>query len=561
VIGLVAATRRGEGLAAHLAAAWPHDARLYPGRCASQIPRAWGECDGLALFMAAGAAVRLIAPLLSDKARDPGVVCIDDAARFAIALAGGHEGGANALAVRVGEALGAKAIVTTASDALGYPALDALGADIGFRIDSTSQLAAVGAALVGGERVSWYSDLQWPLPALPANVVRTGQPEAPCLVVSDRICDVPAPAVIYRPASLVLGVGCSRGAFAEAILALVDATLAEGQLSPLSVRKLATVDVKADEAGLIEAASRRGWSMTLYPADTLAEVQVPNPSQAVRVAVGTPSVAEASVVASGASIVVSKRTSEQVTVAVGRVPPRGGLYVVGTGPGDLSLIPAMTRDALARCAVVVGLDRYVDQIAPLLRPGCVVISSRIGDEIARAETAVAEATAGAAVALVSGGDVGVYAMASPALALAPAGVDVVSVPGITAASAAASLLGSPLGHDHCSISLSDLLTPWEVIERRIAAAAAADFVIAFYNPKSRARDWQLDEARRILLGYRKGSTPVGVVTDAFRAGQAVDVTSLEGLDVERVGMTSILLIGNSQTELCYGRMVTPRGYA
>jgi cobalt-precorrin 5A hydrolase/precorrin-3B C17-methyltransferase len=456
--------------------------------------------------------------------------------------------------------LGAEPVVTTASDALGYPALDSLGAGIGFRIDPASEVAAVGAALVGGERVTWTSDQRWPLPALPANVVRTGYPEAPCLVVTDRICDVPAPALIYRPASLVVGVGCSRGASAEAILALVDATLVDAQLSPLSVREVATVDLKRDEAGLVEAASRRAWPTAFYPAGELAEIRAPNPSEAVRAAVGTPSVAEAAVIASGASIVVSKRRSGQVTVAVGRVPPRGRLSLVGTGPGDPSLIPAMSREALAGCEVVVGLDRYVDQIRALLRPGCVVIPSSIGDEIARAEKAVAEAKAGAAVALVSGGDAGVYAMASPALALAPADIDVVAIPGITAATAAASLLGAPLGHDHASISLSDLLTPWQVIRGRIVAAAAADFVIVFYNPRSRGRDWQLEHARGILLDYRKASTPVGVVTNAFRHGQVVDITSLDALDVERVGMGSIVVVGNSQTELICGRMVTPRGY-
>lgn len=559
MIGLVAATRRGEALAAHLAGAWP-DACVYPGRCAVEIPRAWGQCDGLALFMAAGAAVRLIAPLLSDKAQDPAVVCIDDAAAFAIALSGGHAGGANALAVRVGEALGAQPVVTTASDTLGYPSLDCLGAGIGFRVDPGSDLAAVGAALIGGDRVTFSTDLRWPLPALPANVVPAARPEPPCLVVTDRICDVARPAVIYRPPSLVLGVGCSRGASAGEILALVDATLAGAHLSALSVTRLGSVDAKRDEAGLIEAAALRGWPVMFHPAAGLAGIPVPNPSEAARRAVGTPSVAEAAAMASGGTLVVPKATSARVTVAVGRVAPRGRLHLVGTGPGSPSLIPPMAREALASCEVVVGLDRYVDQVRPLLRPGCVVLASGIGDEMDRARTAVAQAGAGAAVALVSGGDAGIYAMASPALGIAGAGIDVVSVPGITAANAAAALLGAPLGHDHACISLSDLLTPWEVIRGRIAAAAAADFVVVFYNPKSRSRDWQIEQAQRLLLEYRRESTPVGVVTDAFRPGQAVIVTTLGNLDAAAVGMTSTVVVGNTQTQLVCGRMVTPRGY-
>ena len=164
------------------------------------------------------------------------------------------------------------------------------------------------------------------------------------------------------------------------------------------------------------------------------------------------------------------------------------------------------------------------------------------------------------MALVSGGDVGVYAMASPSLELADDDVDVTVVPGITAAQAAASLLGSPLGHDHCSISLSDLLTPWEVIRERVRAAAEADFVISLYNPRSKSRNWQLGKAREILLEHRPPDTPVGIVKDAYRRGQKVILTDLGSLRPEDVDMLTIVIIGNSQTEIQAGRMITPRGY-
>ncbi|MGH9269243.1 MAG: cobalamin biosynthesis central domain-containing protein, partial [Acidimicrobiales bacterium] len=207
MIGLIAATRRGGRLAGHLAGAWP-DARLYTGRPAEALARAFPECRGLVMFMAVGAALRLVAPLLKDKSRDPGIVGVDDAARFAVALAGGHAGGANRLAVRVGETLGAEPVITTASDVLGYPDLESLGADIGFRLEEGGDLAAVGSAIVSGERVTLVSDLNWPLPPVPPNVVRGESPEAPSLVVSDRTGPVPRPAVVYRPPSLVLGIGC-----------------------------------------------------------------------------------------------------------------------------------------------------------------------------------------------------------------------------------------------------------------------------------------------------------------------------------------------------------------
>jgi cobalt-precorrin 5A hydrolase/precorrin-3B C17-methyltransferase len=164
------------------------------------------------------------------------------------------------------------------------------------------------------------------------------------------------------------------------------------------------------------------------------------------------------------------------------------------------------------------------------------------------------------VALIGSGDAGVYAMGSPALDLAGGDIDVVEVPGITAALAAAALLGAPLGHDHAVISLSDLHTPWEVIERRVRAAAVGDFVVAFYNPRSKARDWQLGAALAILAGHRSGTTPVGVVRDADRAGQQVILTTLSGLDPATVDMRCLVIVGSAGTRVVAGRMVTPRGY-
>jgi cobalt-precorrin 5A hydrolase/precorrin-3B C17-methyltransferase len=154
----------------------------------------------------------------------------------------------------------------------------------------------------------------------------------------------------------------------------------------------------------------------------------------------------------------------------------------------------------------------------------------------------------------------VYAMASPALELAGDDIDIVVVPGVTAAQAAASLLGSPLGHDHCSVSLSDLLTPWEVIQARVKAAAEGDFVLSLYNPRSRGRDWQLGKVKEILLKHRPPDTPVGIVKDAYRQTQRVTHTDLVSLRPEDVDMLTTVIVGSSQTRLVAGRMVTRRGY-
>ena len=559
MIGLVAATANGRRNAAHLAEAWD-DARLYEGGPKEALSRAWQECDTIVLFLATGAAVRLVAPLLRDKRTDPGVVTVDDAGRFAVALAGGHDGGANRLAERVADSLGAKPVVTTASDGLGAPALDSLGEDLGFKVENGRDLAAVGAALVSGEPVRLVSDRRWPLGPLPENVVPSGEPKPPLIFVSDRTVSVPRPAVVYRPPSLVAGVGCSRGASADEILALLRASLECAGLSEKSVAALASVDLKQDETGLLEAAERLGVPVRFHPAGVLAAVEAPNPSPVVREAVGTPSVAEAAVMVSGAELVVEKRKSAMATVAIGRLPVRGRLALVSLGPGEDALIPALARDALVASELVVGLGQYVDRVGHLLRPGTRVLAMPLGDEIQRAQKALEEARAGGAVALVSSGDVGIYAMASPTLELAGDDVEVVVVPGVTAAQAAASLLGSPLGHDHCSISLSDLLTPWPVIERRVEAAALGDFVLSLYNPRSKGRDWQLGKVREMLLKHRPPETPVGIVKDAYRPTQAVTLTDLASLRPEEVDMLTVVVVGSSQTKLVAGRMVTPRGY-
>jgi cobalt-precorrin 5A hydrolase/precorrin-3B C17-methyltransferase len=558
VIGLVYATGNGEGRARALEGTW-NDVRLFSGPPREAVAAAWGCCDALLLLMATGVAVRLIAPLLADKHRDPAVVAVDDAARFAVALVGGHWG-ANDLARRVGRALGAVPVVTTASDALGLPSLDSLGADLGFVIEKGSDLATVGAALVSGRTVALVEDARWPLPALPPGVVRGTEASPPCVVITDRAVKPPRPSVVFRPRSLIVGAGCSRGALASEILGLIECTLQEGRLTKASIAKLASVELKRDEKGLIEASRTLGVPLSFHTADELAEVVVPNPSEAVAEAVGTPSVAEASVLAAGAELIVEKRASANATVAIGRLAPRGRLYLVGTGPGNEDLVPPAARDVLARCEIVIGLDRYIEQVRPLLRPYTRVEVSGIGDEIARAERAAALAATGCAVALISGGDAGVYAMASPALERISGNVDVEVVPGITAALAAAALLGAPLGHDHCSMSLSDLLTPWQLIRERVRAAAQGDFVAVFYNPRSRHRHWQLLEARDLLLEYRKPDTPVGIVTNAYRPAQRVGITTLADLDVDRIGMTTTVVVGNSLTRVIEGRMVTPRGY-
>ena len=557
MIGLVTATAAGRNLARRLAGAWPGECTVHSGPVAGQTRAAWAESDALVCFLATGAAVRLLAPLLRDKRTDPGVVCVDEAGTHAVALLGGHGGGANALAQRVAEVLGARPVVTTATDAAGHTALDSFGADLGFRLADRAGLARVGRALLDGEPVRIVADATWPLPALP-----TGP--GPVIAVSDRLAA--AGDLVYRPPSLVAGVGASRGVPREEVGELVRDALAGAGLAIESVRALATVDTKADEPGIVAAAHQLGLPLLTYPAGRLASVDVPNPSEVVRAAVGTPSVAEAAALTGArdagrdASLVVPKRAGAMATVAVARLTPRGRLAIVGLGPGAADLRAPRATEALRRAAVVVGLDQYVDQIAHMLRPGTTIRRSGLGAEEERARTAVELATAGHAVALIGSGDAGVYAMASPALQLAGPDLDVSIVPGITAGLAAAALLGAPLGHDHAYLSLSDLHTPWPVIAGRLRACAAADLVLCLYNPRSARRTAQFDEALAILAEHRKPDTPVGVVRDATRPDERIVLTTLDAIDASTVDMRSIVVVGSSRSTLVAGRLVTPREY-
>ncbi|HHY57282.1 MAG TPA: precorrin-3B C(17)-methyltransferase [Chloroflexi bacterium] len=245
----------------------------------------------------------------------------------------------------------------------------------------------------------------------------------------------------------------------------------------------------------------------------------------------------------------------------------GALFLVSIGPGDLSYLTLAAQHHLQAAEVVIGYKLYADLIRPLLAGHQDVVLSPMGEEVERARTAIEMARQGRRVALISSGDVGVYAMAAPVFELLRSqnwqGNDppVVVTPGVSAFQAVAARVGAAIGHDFCAISLSDLLTPWPIIERRIAAAAWGDFVIAFYNPRSKERSWQIGSAMEILRRFRPPSTPVAVARNITRHDERVQVTTLEALDVETVDMFSLVLVGNSQSFTVAGHVVTPRGYA
>ncbi len=243
---------------------------------------------------------------------------------------------------------------------------------------------------------------------------------------------------------------------------------------------------------------------------------------------------------------------------------RGQVFVVGIGPGHRDLLTPQAAQAIRSAEVVIGYAGYFAWIDDLLH-GKERMSFSLGQEKERARVAIEHAGVGRRVAVISSGDPGIYAMASlvlEMLATVETSVrpEVVVVPGVSALNAAAALLGAPLGHDFAVISLSDLLTPWEVIEKRLTAAAGADFVLALFNPKSQRRDWQLVRAREILLTHRSAATPVGIVRHAFRPQQAIVRCTIESMEVKEIDMFSIVIVGNSTSRFVDDFLLTPRGY-
>ncbi|WP_150047589.1 precorrin-3B C(17)-methyltransferase [Methylomonas rhizoryzae] len=378
----------------------------------------------------------------------------------------------------------------------------------------------------------------------------------------------------------ILGLGCDRDTAPATLATAVEQALALAGLDYDSVAAVATIEQKRDETAILQLAAAHAWPLHYYGAEQLAQVQVPNPSETVRHYMGTPAVAEAAALlaaqADVSGLILEKHKfrgsdGKHATVSIARCqtqPQRAGkILLVGFGPGAPEHMSFRARAAIAEADVVIGYSTYIKLVEELLA-GKQVIRKGMTEELDRSIEAYRHASAGKTVALISSGDIGVYGMAGPTYELLfqagwtpDSGVAVEVVPGATALTACAALVGAPLTHDFCSISLSDLLTPWPVIARRLEAAARADFVVALYNPKSGRRTRQIVEAQRLLLLHRKPDTPVAVVKSGYRRRQQIQISTLAQMADCEIGMLCTVLIGNSSTFVRHGLLVTPRGYA
>lgn len=245
---------------------------------------------------------------------------------------------------------------------------------------------------------------------------------------------------------------------------------------------------------------------------------------------------------------------------------QGRLFVVGLGPGDSALLSPQAAACLSMATTIVGYPLYVELVPPAYLEGKKVLTTGMRREVDRCNAAIDAALGGACTAVVCSGDSGIYGMSGLVLELLEQRglhdhIELEIIPGIPAVCAAAALLGAPLMHDFACVSLSDLLTPWPTITKRLHAAFTGDFVLALYNPRSRGRDWQLEHALEIARTYRHASTPVGLVRKAYRPEQSVTACSLENFCPEAVDMLSLVVIGNSSTRFVGKHLLTPRGYS
>ena len=554
---------------------------LEEGTAADRVAQAFQQGHPLLFIAATGIALRLLQQAPQHKGSDPAVLVMDDTGRHVISLLAGHLGGANTLAREVARLTGAQPVITTASDNRGMLAVDQLAQRLHAPLTQWQAAKYWTAAALDGQPIPLYSTEPL-LPALPAGYQLVEDQEAflkgPGGIWVGTGFPAPPPTqgqwVHLLPRRWVLGVGCRKDTPLEALEAAATAFLAQYQLSPDSLVSLATIDLKTREPGLQALAAK--WALPLqgHEPEAIAPIQHHFPASAKAAeAVGVTAVSgPAAWLSSGGGTCLlpeetradghPARAAAGITLTL--APLAGSVTVAGIGPGLPEHMTPAVAQALENSHVVIGYHTYTRRMIPLVTHQQ-VIHGTMRRETQRCRQALELAAQGNRVLLVSSGDAGVYGMAGLLLELQEQEAPLIPVeilPGVTAATAAAARLGAPLMQDYATISLSDHLTPWQDILDRLKAAATTGFVIALYNPKSRERVRQWEEAVALLQQTLPPETPVGVVTRAQNTGEVTTTWPLHQLLEAPVDMQTVVIIGNRSTRLRQdGRMVTPRGYA
>jgi cobalt-precorrin 5A hydrolase/precorrin-3B C17-methyltransferase len=581
----------GRRLRTALPGARLHGPRAHPGdrpdnwdeiydRASLHFARLFEAGQPIIGLCASGILIRSVAPLLAAKREEPPVVAVAEDGSVAVPLIGGHRG-ANALARAVAELTGGTAAITTAGDLRLGLALDE--PPPGWRIANPEKVKRLAAALLRGDPVALTEEVagaEW----LRAGTVRWTEGSKERVVVTDHEVGPDADALVFHPPILALGIGCERGCSTEEISDLARSALAEAGLARGAVAAIVSIELKLGEPGIHALAAELGVPARFFVAQRLlAETpRLSERSEAVFRATGCWGVAEGAALAAvgrDGVLVVPKRKSRHATCAIARAPEpiaadaigrsRGRLAIIGIGPGDPAWRTPEASAALARASDIVGYGLYLDLLGRAI-DGKNRHASAIGEEEARVRHALDLAAKGRSVALVSSGDAGIYGLAPLVFELLDRSakpewrtVELSVCPGLSALQAAASRAGAPLGHDFCAISLSDLLTPWDTIRARLEAAAAADFVIALYNPRSARRPAHLAEAADILLRHRPAQTPVFIGRNLGRDREERRIIALSEVAGADIDMLTLVIVGSRRTRRIDGNppyLYTPRGY-
>ena len=547
----------------------------------------WDELDLIIFVGSIGASIRLINSLLTSKDKDPGVIVIDKKGSKIIPIIGAHQSNVQNIAFQICNLFGGKIIETNNSIDQNYLNIDSFGNQWGWKRSGDKKQWSKLVIKQAKNKEIFYSQSSgndlWKtsesgktITQLTDKDIKQNKSAFHISIFSDNKNN-------WHPPILWIGLGCERNTSKELIENSLQNFLATNNLSSLSIAGYATLDIKKDEQAILEISKENNLPLKFFTPEELSKINVPNPSNAVLNEVGTTSVAEAACILAageGSKLLVvkkifkstksSKSKSGAVTIAIAQSkkqysPLSGEIHIIGSGPGDIAYLTNDARKALSKCSIWIGYKMYLDLIKPLKRKDQVFIESNLTEERERCEKAIKLAEEGIKVALISSGDSGFYGMAGLLLEL----IQKVNKdfrpsfevhPGISSLQLAAALGGAPLMNDFCTISLSDKLTPWESIEKRIAGALLGDFVIAIFNPKSVERKWQLKRAIDLCLGFRSGDTPVLVGRQVGREGQTKNFFNLDSIPFKDIDMLSIIIIGNSKTTLVDQIFLTPRGY-
>lgn len=540
------------------------------------VKEAFSSADALIFWCAAGIAVRCIAPCLTHKSQDPAVLVLDERGKHCISLLSGHMGGANALAGTVSALCGAEPVITTGTDTEHRFSVDEFARCNGLVVTDWEKAKRISAKVLAGETLTIGSGMKkeqyCPVEGLEEQNWKEGEFLSNADVwITPRRITAPDQVLQLIPRNLTVGIGCRKGTELSALHAALDRFMEQTGLDRRGICRITSIDRKKEEQGLVDLASDLGVPFVTYTSEELLQAPGEYPSsEFVREITGVDNVCQRSAMlgaGDGAAVIAEKTVVDGITMAAAAGVlkksgnARGIVYAVGIGPGEPEQMTPQAEAALRRADLIVGYKTYVDQIRPVF-PDKEYKVSGMRQELLRIREALEEARTGKTVAVISSGDASVYGMGGLLWELSEQydDVDVECVAGITAALSGGAVLGAPLGHDFTCVSLSDLLTPWDLIRKRLELAAEGDFVIALYNPSSRTRQHRYEEACRILLEHRPGNTVCGWCRNIGRQGEEWKVCTLKELQQQPVDMLTTVFIGNSRTRVIRGRMVTPRGY-